>query len=73
MMIEKARVDPIVSMVFDENWITFTLRFVVDFQKRRSTKDDIFTRVLEAVKASDGKVSIATSTLEVTTLKGSES
>lgn len=72
MMIEKARVAPIVSMVFDENWITFTLRFVVDFQKRRLTKDLIFTRVLEAVKASNGKITIASSTLEVTTFKGKE-
>jgi hypothetical protein len=29
--IEAARVQPILTMVFDENWADFTLRYVVDF------------------------------------------
>ena len=67
LMIENAQVAPMVSLVFDENWITYTLRFVVDFKKRRTTKDQIFSRVLNAARASNGKIVIAASTLEVTT------
>lgn len=72
MMIENARVSPLVTMVFDENWMTFTLRFVVDFQKRRITKDLIYTNVLDAIRNSEGRISIAASSLEVTTFKGAE-
>lgn len=36
--IESVKVEPKVMMVFDENWITFTLRYFVDFKSKRSTK-----------------------------------
>ena len=48
-MIEDARVDPMVTLAFDENWITFTLRYVVDFKKRRTTKNLIYLRVLDTI------------------------
>ena len=64
--VEEAQVQPMVSLTFDENWITFTLRYIVDFKKRRSTKDAIFTHLLEEIKKSDGKVMIAAGSLEIT-------
>jgi small-conductance mechanosensitive channel len=66
MMIEKARVEPMVHMVFDENWITFTLRYVVDYKARRSTKDLIFSKVLQAIRQSEGRIEVASSGLEIT-------
>ncbi|MBT8299535.1 MAG: mechanosensitive ion channel [Maribacter sp.] len=66
LMIEKARVEPMVQMVFDENWITFTLRYVVDFKSRRSTKDLISTKVLKAIRASEGKIQVASAAFEIT-------
>jgi small-conductance mechanosensitive channel len=66
LMIEDAKVEPMVTMTFDENWTTFTLRFVVDYKMRRSTKHLIFYKVLDAVKNSGGKLSIATSSMEIT-------
>lgn len=66
MMVENAQVVPMVKMTFNENWITFTLRYVVDFKKRRGTKDILSRRVLEAIKNSNGKIAVATSAMEVT-------
>ena len=65
-MIENAQVNPMVTMSFDENWITFTLRFVVDYKKRRGTKNLIFTKALDAINNSNGRISIGASSLEVT-------
>jgi small-conductance mechanosensitive channel len=65
-MIENAKVEPNVSMVFDENWITFTLRYVVDYKSRRGTKDKISQEVLKVIKESKGKISIASSSFEIT-------
>lgn len=65
-MVEKAQVAPMVTMAFDQNWITFTLRYVVDYKKRRSTKDLIYTRVLDAIRHSEGKVAVASSAMEIT-------
>jgi small-conductance mechanosensitive channel len=66
LVIENARVEPMVHMVFDENWITFTLRYVVDFKARRSTKDLISTKVLKAIRQSEGKIEVASAAFEIT-------
>ena len=66
LMIEDAKVHPMIHMSFDQNWITFTLRYVVDFKKRRSTKDEIFSKCLDCINASGGRIEIASAAIEVT-------
>ena len=63
--IEDASVEPIVILVANDNWMEFTLRYVVDFKKRRSTKDLLFTHILDGVAASDGRVSMASATFHL--------
>ena len=63
--IEDASVEPIVILVANDNWMEFTLRYVVDFKKRRSTKDLLFTCILDGVAASDGRVSMASATFHL--------
>ena len=65
--VEQAQVQPMVTLKFDENWITFTLRYIVDYKKRRSTKDLIYTKLLDEISKHDTIIMIATSSLEVTT------
>lgn len=65
-LIENAKVDPMISMSFDENWITFTLRYVVDYKSRRSTKDKLFSEILKAINNSDGKLKVASAAFEIT-------
>ena len=38
-LIEDAQTAPMIMMTADENWMTYSLRYVVDFKSRRSTKD----------------------------------
>ena len=64
--IENAQVAPMVTLKFDENWITFTIRYIVDYQKRRTTKDILFTRYLEEIAKYEDIIMIATSAMEVT-------
>ncbi len=64
-LIEDARVTPTVSMIANENWIEFTLRYVVDYKARRLTKDKLFTRILEEVDRQADKVGIAAATLNI--------
>lgn len=64
-LIEKASVKPMVTMAANQNWIEFTLRFVVDYKARRSTKDRLFTRLLEEIDKSEGRIGIAASTLNI--------
>jgi hypothetical protein len=54
-----------ISIVADENWITFTLRYVVDYKKRRSTKDQLFSRILAEIDSTKKKISIASTASEI--------
>lgn len=70
LMVEKAKVDPMVQMTFNENWITFTLRYVVDYKARRSTKDLISTKILKAIRTSEGRIEVASAAFEITAFPG---
>ena len=48
--IEEAKVEPMVSMEANDNWVEFTLRYVVDYRERRSKKDRLFARILEELE-----------------------
>ena len=63
--IEDARIDPLITLVANDNWVEFTLRYVVDHKRRRATKDVLWAKVLEAVDASDGKVGMASMTVHI--------
>ena len=63
--VENAEVTPTVTLNADQNWLTYTLRYVVDYRKRRSTKDRIFTRLLEEVDKAPQRIRIATASFEL--------
>ena len=63
--IEAASVEPTVTLIATDNWLQFTARYVVDYKLRRSTKDRIFTRLLEAVAATNGAGELASATVEL--------
>jgi small-conductance mechanosensitive channel len=63
--LEKASTAPLITMVFDENWVTFTVRYTVRFDKRRSTRDVLSAKILQRIDASKGAVSIAAAAMEI--------
>lgn len=70
-VIENARLQPIVTMVMDENWLTYTIRYVTEFKKRRTTKDILFRAILDRIDETGGAVSIASAAQEITLMKPS--
>ncbi len=64
-MIEDARVEPVVTLSANQNWIELTLRYIVDYKVRRGTKDRLFTRILEEIDGTQDRVGIAASTLNI--------
>ncbi|MCJ7500511.1 mechanosensitive ion channel family protein [bacterium] len=63
--IEKASVEPTVTMTANENWVTFAVRYVVDYKKRRSTKSILFKDILKEIGESEGRVRLATTSMEL--------
>jgi len=63
--VEPIELDPRVFLIANDNWMEFTLRYVVDYRKRRITKDLLFTRVLEDIDGTSGRVALASSTFHL--------
>ncbi|MDF1525242.1 MAG: mechanosensitive ion channel [bacterium] len=63
--IDKASVEPAVTMTANENWVTFAVRYVVDYKMRRSTKNLLFKSILKEISDSGERVSLAVSSIEL--------
>lgn len=64
-LIEDARVAPAVTLIANDNWMEFTVRYAVDFKRRRLTKDRLFTRILDEIERTDGQVALASATFHL--------
>lgn len=54
-----------VTLVTNDNWMEFTIRYVVDYKIRRRIKDQLFTRILDEFVKTDGRVSFASATFHL--------
>jgi small-conductance mechanosensitive channel len=64
-LVEHAVVEPVVTLVANDNWLEFTVRYVVDYKRRRTTKDQLFNRILDEFDQTDGRVSMASMTIHL--------
>lgn len=63
--LEDAQTEPMVSLVANDNWVQFTLRYVVPFKRRRATKTDLFMAILKRVENTNGAVKFASATFQL--------
>ncbi|MEZ4413956.1 MAG: mechanosensitive ion channel [Gemmatimonadales bacterium] len=63
--IEDASVAPMLTLVATDNWLQYTLRYVVDYRSRRGVKDALFNGIMDLVDASNGRVQLASATFEL--------
>jgi small-conductance mechanosensitive channel len=66
--LEHESIEPAVTLIANDNWLEFALRYIVDYKKRRSTKDRLFEHILQEIDKSEGKVAIASTTLQLVDL-----
>lgn len=63
--IEDAGIDPSIAIKLTDNWIEINLRYITDYKRRRITKNLLFESIEKAINQTKGKVSIASSTLQL--------
>ncbi len=63
--LEDAKVEPMITLRATDNWIEFTIRYVVNYRKRRWMKDHLFTRILEEIDKSENRIRLASATFEM--------
>ncbi|HEY9114810.1 MAG TPA: mechanosensitive ion channel family protein [Bacteroidales bacterium] len=63
--LEDAQTEPMVSLIANDNWVEYTLRYVVSYKKRRATKTQLFTKILNEVEATKGEIKFASATFHL--------
>ncbi len=63
--IEDAIVEPTLAITLTDNWIQFNLRYIVDYKKRRITRHLLHDKIHEEIEKTNGKIILASTTLEV--------
>jgi len=64
-LLEEAQTKPMVSLIANDNWVEFTLRYVVSYKKRRATKTELFTKILKEIEATNGEIKFASTTFHL--------
>ena len=63
--IEDSKLDPTLAITLTDNWVAINLRYITDYKRRRATKHELFERIQEAIKNTNGKVNFASTTLQL--------
>lgn len=63
--IENATLEPTLALRLTDNWIALNLRYITNYKLRRVTKNNLFYHISQAVSATDGKVTLASTTLQL--------
>lgn len=64
-LLEDAQTDSMVFLQANDNWVEFTLRYVVDYKRRRTTKTELFQKILSTVEALNGEIKFASATFHL--------
>ena len=56
------------TLKITDNWVEFALRYVVDYNRRRSIKDKISSRILDVIEKSNGKIVLGAPAFEVASI-----
>lgn len=63
--IEDARVTPMVTLIANDNWLEYTVRFVVPYTQRRGVKDALFERIVTDIEQTGGRIQLGSATYEL--------
>jgi len=63
--IEDAEVESTLAISLTDNWVEFNVRYIVDYKKRRFTKNLLNEKIQKAIEQTNGKVLLASATVEL--------
>ena len=62
----KRGVEPAIFLTLTDNWINLSIRYIALVRERRVLRDRIYRKLLEEVNGSDGRIEIASETMDIT-------
>lgn len=63
--VEDARIEPLVTLAANDNWLEYNVRYVTRFNRRRTVKDALFNRIMDELDRVPDKLGIASSTYDI--------
>ncbi|WP_158976625.1 mechanosensitive ion channel family protein [Cellulophaga sp. L1A9] len=63
--IEDSKLEPSIAINLTDNWIAINLRYITDYKRRRATKNELFEAIQKEIKATNGTVTFASTTLQL--------
>lgn len=66
--IENAEINPSLAIKLTDNWVEISLRYIVDYKKRRFTKSLLNDEIRKRVQASNGRIEFASATYEIVSI-----
>ena len=63
--IENAKLEPTIAISLTDNWVVVNLRYITDYKLRRDTKNELFELIQKSLLDTDGKVVLASTTLQL--------
>jgi hypothetical protein len=63
--LDKESIELVIFLQANDNWLEYTLRYIVDCRKQRATKNQLFETIVEEIMQSNGKVAISSTTLQI--------
>lgn len=63
--VEDAQLEPAVFLVANDNWLEYTVRYLVHYKKRRITKSDLCEAIVGQIEMHADKVGIASGTYDI--------
>ncbi len=64
-LLENAQTEPMVTITANDNWVEFTIRYVVNYKRRRATKNELFLKILTAAEKVPFKLKFASATFQL--------
>lgn len=54
-----------ITLIANDNWLEYKVRYVVDYKSRRGKKSELFNRILDEIENTQGRVMLASATFEL--------
>lgn len=64
-IIENQSIHSTITIETTDNWVEYTLRYVVDYKKRRTVKNALFTQILKEIDNTNGAIEFASASIEI--------
>jgi small-conductance mechanosensitive channel len=64
-LIQEPELEPMVTMRATDNWIEFTIRYIVDYKQRRATQHELFKGIFDELQKTNDRVQIASGTYAI--------